>query len=62
MPLVTNENFNAKQVDQFLNDQATQKQAINNLVRLCKNNHYYGLQIVPNYYKIQIVPWYDKLH
>lgn len=45
MPLVTNENFNANKVNQFLNNPTAQTMAIHSLVHVCKVNHYYGLQI-----------------
>lgn len=45
MPLVTNENFNSKKVDQFLNDPKAQSLAISTLTRLCKTKRYYGFQM-----------------
>lgn len=45
MPLVVNNNFDRKQTHVFLNDVAAQDRALQVLLNLCKQNHFYGLQI-----------------
>jgi spore germination protein len=45
MPLVGNTNFDRKVVHVFLNDTAAQDRAIQSILQLCKQNHFYGIQI-----------------
>lgn len=45
MPLVTNAGFDAKKVDTFLKSPKAQQRAIKSLTELCKQHHFYGLEI-----------------
>ncbi len=45
MPLVGNKDFDHKLTHIFLHDEAAQDRAIHSLLELCKQNHFYGLQI-----------------
>jgi len=64
MPLVTDENFNAASVDQFLKDPKAQRIAIETLVKLCKQHHYAGLQIdfehIPDHDRDAFTQFYTK--
>ncbi len=55
MPLVTNSKFDKVIVHQFLADPAAQAKAINQLVALCRANHFYGLQL-----DFEMVPITDR--
>ena len=45
MPLVTNADFDSKKTDVFLNNPNAQQKAINEMVQVCKKNHFVGFQI-----------------
>ena len=55
MPLVTNVDFNKKILTAFLNNPQAQKKAINEMVQVCKKNHFAGLQI-----DFEHIPLLDK--
>lgn len=45
MPLITNQGFNSKKTHQLLTDSIATQEAINNMVKVCKQNNFYGLQV-----------------
>ncbi|HVY54035.1 MAG TPA: glycosyl hydrolase family 18 protein [Gammaproteobacteria bacterium] len=45
MPLVTNTGFNKEKTHDFLLDNTAQNHAIQTLLSICEQNHYYGLQL-----------------
>jgi spore germination protein len=45
MPLVGNTDFDRKNTRIFLHDTAAQERAIKTILKLCQNNHFYGVQI-----------------
>lgn len=45
MPFFTNAAFDMNKVDQFLKNTNAQNKAIQSILQLCQNNHFYGVQI-----------------
>lgn len=45
MALLTNENFDPNEAEQFLNDKDAEAKAINSVLSLCQTQHLYGIQV-----------------